>query len=96
MLKKLIELIKKILMFPIKLLKKINEAFKNLILKIFKKKKKRNKSTLEELEEYINLAKKNKLLIDCQVNFENVLIVNLTNAESLARRVRVKQKEKEV
>lgn len=38
MIKKIIEVIKKIVMLPIKILKKINEAIKNLILKIFKKK----------------------------------------------------------
>lgn len=52
-------------------------------------------SKIEEIEKYILLAKNYDLKIDTQVNYNNEVVVNLSNFEKEARRIRKKETNKE-
>lgn len=78
MIKKIFNFIKKIIMMPFELLKKL-----------FKRTK---KTRIEELKEYLIIAKKNNLKIDVQVNYNNDLIINMSNFAIESKRVRKKEK----
>lgn len=81
-----------------KVIKSVFEKIKNIILfpfrcvsSLFKKKKKINR--IDALKAYIDIARTNELKIDIQVNYDNELIVNMSNFEKEAKRVRRKEKK---
>ncbi|MEM3312279.1 MAG: hypothetical protein QW042_05025 [Thermoplasmata archaeon] len=56
---------------------------------IFKK-----RTDLDRIKEIVDLSKKEYLLFDIQVNYKNEFIVNISNNEKLAKRVRVSKERK--
>ena len=58
-------------------------------LSIFKK-----RTDLDRIREIVDLSKKEDLLFDIQVNYKNEFIVNISNNEKLAKRVRVSKERK--
>lgn len=56
---------------------------------IFKK-----RTDLDRIKEIVDLSKKEDLLFDIQVNYKNEFIVNISNNEKLAKRVRVSKERK--
>ena len=56
---------------------------------IFKK-----RTDLDRIKEIVELSKKEDLLFDIQVNYKNEFIVNISNNEKLAKRVRVSKERK--
>lgn len=57
---------------------------------IFKK-----RTDLDRIKEIVDLSKKENLLFDIQVNYKNEFIVNISNNEKLAKRVRVAKERKQ-
>lgn len=49
----------------------------------------RKRTDLDRIKEIVDLSKKEDLLFDIQVNYKNEFIVNISNNEKLAKRVRV-------
>lgn len=56
---------------------------------IFKK-----RTDLDRIKEIVELSKSEDLLFDIQVNYKNEFIVNISNNEKLAKRVRVSKERK--
>lgn len=56
---------------------------------IFKK-----RTDLDRIKEIVELSNKEDLLFDIQVNYKNEFIVNISNNEKLAKRVRVSKERK--
>lgn len=73
-------------------------TFQNYLKKLatIKKKGVRGRtSKIEEIEKYILLAKNYDLKIDTQVNYNNEVVVNLSNFEKEAKRIRKKETKEE-
>lgn len=81
-------MIKKILLMPFNLIKKLFKKIVNFIFKIFNRPK---RSRIEELKAYLELAKMQRLKVDAQVNYNNELIINMSNFEKESKRVRKKE-----
>lgn len=84
------------------------KKMKNILLKIFKKKEEsqtpngpikrsifKRRTDLDRIKEIVDLSKKEYLLFDIQVNYKNEFIVNISNNEKLAKRVRVSKERKQ-
>lgn len=54
----------------------------------------RKRTDLDRIKEIVDLSKKEDLLFDIQVNYKNEFIVNISNNEKLAKRVRVSKERK--
>lgn len=54
----------------------------------------RKRTDLDRIKEIVELSKKEDLLFDIQVNYKNEFIVNISNNEKLAKRVRIGKERK--
>lgn len=55
----------------------------------------KRRTDLDRIKEIVDLAKKEDLLFDIQVNYKNEFIVNISNNEKLAKRIRVAKERKQ-